>query len=101
MSAPARQRPTARIMRHELATRYHRLAANYLAFVQLASIRLWLLLNESVTEEHSADQFTPPSYPIVSLMKVRCRTGKLGARLVQECFLLHPEAANGHVSQLT
>jgi len=30
-----------------VATRYDRLAANYLAFVQLASIRLWLRLNES------------------------------------------------------
>jgi transposase len=28
-----------------VATRYDRLAANYLAFVQLASIRLWLRLN--------------------------------------------------------
>ena len=28
------------------ATRYDRLAANYLAFVQLASIRLWLRVNE-------------------------------------------------------
>src|SRR5262249_46184698 len=33
-----------------VATRYDRLASNYLAFVQLASIRLWLRLNE------------PPSY---------------------------------------
>jgi len=30
-----------------IATRYDRLAANYLAFVQLASIRLWLRVNES------------------------------------------------------
>jgi len=30
-----------------VATRYDRLAANYLAFVQLASIRLWLRVNES------------------------------------------------------
>jgi transposase len=30
-----------------VATRYDRLAANYLAFVQLASIRLWLRANES------------------------------------------------------
>jgi transposase len=28
------------------ATRYDKLAANYLAFVQLASIRLWLRVNE-------------------------------------------------------
>ena len=30
-----------------VATRYDKLAANYLAFVQLASIRLWLRFNES------------------------------------------------------
>ena len=32
-----------------VATRYDRLAANCLAFVQLASIRLWLRLNESAS----------------------------------------------------
>lgn len=32
-----------------VATRYDRLAANYLAFVQLASIGLWLRLNESAS----------------------------------------------------
>jgi transposase len=32
-----------------IATRYDRLAANYLAFVQLASIRLWLRVNESAS----------------------------------------------------
>jgi transposase len=31
-----------------IATRYDRLAANYLAFVQLASIRLWLRFNECI-----------------------------------------------------
>jgi transposase len=38
--------------RYEVETgqrRYDRLAANYLAFVQLASIRLWLRLNESAS----------------------------------------------------
>jgi transposase len=30
-----------------VTTRYDKLAANYLAFVQLASIRLWLRANES------------------------------------------------------
>jgi transposase len=30
-----------------MATRYDELAANYLAFIQLASIRLWLHVNES------------------------------------------------------
>jgi transposase len=33
-----------------IATRYDKLAANYLAFVQLASIRLWLRVNESTPE---------------------------------------------------
>lgn len=32
-----------------IATRYDRLAANYLAFIQLASIRLWLRVNESTS----------------------------------------------------
>ena len=32
-----------------VATRYDRLVANYLAFVKLASIRLWLRLNESAS----------------------------------------------------
>ncbi|CUU14564.1 Mobile element protein CDS [Bradyrhizobium sp.] len=32
-----------------VATRYDKLAANYLAFVQLASIRLWLGANESTS----------------------------------------------------
>jgi transposase len=30
-----------------VATRYDKFAANYLAFIQLASIRLWLRVNES------------------------------------------------------
>jgi Transposase DDE domain len=30
-----------------VATRYDKLAANFLAFIQLASIRLWLRANES------------------------------------------------------
>jgi transposase len=32
-----------------VATRYDKLAANYLAFIQLASIRIWLRANESTT----------------------------------------------------
>ena len=32
-----------------IATRYDKLAANYLAFVQFASIRLWLRVNESAS----------------------------------------------------
>ncbi len=34
-------------MRYELATRYDKLAAYYLAFIQLMSIRVWLRANES------------------------------------------------------
>jgi transposase len=30
-----------------VATRYDKLAANYLAFIQIASIKLWLRVNES------------------------------------------------------
>src|SRR5580704_18109288 len=32
-----------------VATRYDKLAANYLAFIQLASIRIWLRVNESAS----------------------------------------------------
>ena len=32
-----------------VATRYDELAANYLAFIPLASIKLWLRVNESTT----------------------------------------------------
>jgi len=33
--------------RRRIATRRGQLAANYLAFIQLASIRLWLCVNDS------------------------------------------------------
>jgi transposase len=33
--------------RRRVATRYNKLAANYLLFIRLASIRLWLRVNES------------------------------------------------------
>jgi transposase len=36
-----------------VATRYDKLAANYLAFVKLASIRIWLRANESTTYNNS------------------------------------------------
>src|SRR3954447_6312696 len=35
-----------------VARRYDKLAANYLAFIQLASIRLWLRVNESARPSH-------------------------------------------------
>jgi len=34
-----------------VATRDHKLAANHLAFIQLASIRLWLRVNESAPSD--------------------------------------------------
>src|ERR1700756_5619903 len=37
-----------------VATRYDKLAANYLAFIQLASIRLWLRVNEFTPFNHLA-----------------------------------------------
>ena len=39
-----------------VATRYDKLAANYLAFVQLASIRLWLRFNKSTSCARSRHQ---------------------------------------------
>jgi len=42
-----------------VATRYDKLAANYLAFVQLASIRLWLRVNESTTSRASPASCLP------------------------------------------
>ena len=46
---PNKPRGVARVndRRRRIATRYDKLAANYLAFVQLASIRLWLRVNVS------------------------------------------------------
>jgi hypothetical protein len=42
-----------------VATRYDKLAANYLAFIQLASIRLWLRINEPATSlEHFPEKWT-------------------------------------------
>ena len=41
-----------------VATRYDKLAANYLAFVQLASIRLWLRVNESTSWRRSRLQLS-------------------------------------------
>src|SRR3989440_10678493 len=40
-----------------IATRYDKLAANYLAFIQLASIRLWLRANESTPLNENSWQF--------------------------------------------
>ena len=45
-----------------VATRYDKLAVNYLAFIQLASIRLWLRVNES----------TPSSPFSIVIVSPRC-----------------------------
>src|SRR4029077_19830613 len=55
-------RPTARSSNkikqcRRVATRYDKLASNYLAFVQLASIRLWLRVYEFTP--YSEPQFAP------------------------------------------
>ena len=43
-----------------IATRYDKLAANYLAFVQLASIRLWLRVNEYTAFCNGPDEVKSP-----------------------------------------
>ena len=45
-----------------IATRYDKLAANYLAFIQLASIRLWLRVNESTPLVHAVARLKPQSW---------------------------------------
>jgi hypothetical protein len=40
-----------------VATRYDKLAANYLAFVKLASIRIWLRANESTPIAHVSSAY--------------------------------------------
>lgn len=45
-----------------VATRYDKLAANDLAFVQLASIRLWLRFNESTPLGRPARRFPPNTF---------------------------------------
>jgi tRNA G26 N,N-dimethylase Trm1 len=59
MTTKALERKVGRVERffnkikqcRRVATRYDKLAANYLAFVQLASIRVWLRVNESAVQE--------------------------------------------------
>ena len=46
----------------QVATRYDKLAANYLAFIQLASIRLWLRV-----------------YEFTALVQIRCRASRLAS----------------------
>ena len=50
-----------------VATRYDKLAANYLAFIQLASIRLWLRVNESTPMRPT--RFRPPIFGNLQLPK--------------------------------
>ena len=58
LSLPRSQPGRAVLQLHQTmssgATRYDRLAANYLAFVQLASIRLWLRLYESASQRRQS-----------------------------------------------
>jgi transposase len=49
MSAIPPQAEVAGLAYGRIATRSDKLAVNYLAFVQLASIRLWLHVNKSTT----------------------------------------------------
>ena len=44
---PNKPRGIPRVDDRHVATRYDKLAANYLAFVKLALIRIWLRANES------------------------------------------------------
>jgi hypothetical protein len=44
-----------------VATRYNKLATNYLAFVKLASIRIWLLANESAALVAKRNSLCPTS----------------------------------------
>ena len=57
------------------ATRYDKLAANYLAFIQLASIRLWLRV-----------------YEFTALVQIGCRASRL-ASPVALCPARHPLGA--------
>jgi hypothetical protein len=59
-----------------VATRYDKLAANYLAFIKLASIRIWLRANES------ASQFKAVSIISTSGGGVRGAPRRSGARTI-------------------
>jgi transposase len=47
-----------------VATRYDKLAANYLAFVKLASIRIWLRANESTPYKDAIEALYAASYTL-------------------------------------
>lgn len=63
-----------------VATRYDRLAANYLAFVQLASIRLWLLLMSPRPKASTArrSRLQAPLMPDAPARCARTRSGTSG-----------------------
>jgi hypothetical protein len=52
----------ARKQCRRVATRYDKLAANYLAFVKLASIRIWLRANESAPLEKGTGVLNFPRF---------------------------------------
>ena len=65
-----------------VATRYDKLAANYLAFVKLASIRIWLRANESTPLDKQMDTFSA-----VAILFFRAFTWSKDERLAKE----HPD----------
>ena len=77
-----------------VATRYDKLAANYLAFVKLASIRIWLRANESTPWQAGLDMRNdiPCSFlPALLRYLLICPTGAFecakSARMDAVCFL--------------
>jgi transposase len=72
--------------RRRVATRYAKLAANYLAFIQLASIRLWLRVDESAPYiKGRAKKFAIPVWPSVVQLCSAVAAGSLG--LAIRCVL--------------
>jgi hypothetical protein len=65
-----------------IATRYDKLAANYLAFIQLASIRLWLHVNESTLLDHNRQ-----CLPFISPRSRVCTETVHNARYLGQPFL--------------
>jgi hypothetical protein len=68
-------------------TRYDKLAANYLAFIQLASIRLWLRVNEfgrmRAALEKAGVEFINVDQPGVRFAKAGLSRGKPSPDLIR------------------